>query len=91
MTTSRPTKSLPPLDPPPIDPHHMAHYLAALRISGVPITQIARMSPVELRELIERLSRMSIPDAANHLRWSGQGDAWVAPYPALERHAFRES
>jgi hypothetical protein len=58
----------PPLDPPPIDPRHMGHYLAAFTVSRVPIDRIARMNPAELRELIGRLSQLSIPDAVKCLR-----------------------
>jgi len=56
---------LEPLDPPPLDPHHVVHYLAACTIARVPV---ARTSPIEMRALIARLSRLSIPDAVTLLR-----------------------
>lgn len=53
------------LDPPPLDPSHVAHYLAACRVAGVPV---ARLATADLRALIERVSRLSIPAAAKLLR-----------------------
>lgn len=49
----------------PLEPHHVNHYLAACKVAGV---TVALTSPDELRALIDRLSRLSIPDAAKLLR-----------------------
>lgn len=49
----------------PIEPHHVNHYLAACKIAGV---TVALTSPEEMRALIDRVSRLSIPDAVKLLR-----------------------
>lgn len=49
----------------PLEPHHVAHYLATCRVAGVPV---AATTTEDLRALIERLSRLSIPDAVKLLR-----------------------
>lgn len=49
----------------PIDPRTMAHYIAACKIAGVPVAQL---DVLDLRSLIERCARLSIPDAARFLR-----------------------
>lgn len=49
----------------PIDPRAMAHYVAACKIAGVPVAQL---DVLDLRALIDRCSRLSIPDAARILR-----------------------
>ncbi len=49
----------------PLDPRHVAHYLAAIRVAGVPV---AATAAEDLRALIERLSRLSIPAAVKLLR-----------------------
>ncbi len=50
-----------------LEPSHIAHYLAACRIAGVPIAD-TRLDPMELRALIEKLSTLAIPDAVRYLR-----------------------
>lgn len=57
--------TLEPLDPPPIDPRHMVHYLAIFTVARVPVPQL---SPAEMRALIARVSRLSIPDGVDLLR-----------------------
>ena len=49
----------------PLEPHHVMHYLAACKVAGVPVAQT---SVPDLRDLIDRISRLSIPDAAKLLR-----------------------
>ena len=49
----------------PIEPHHVNHYLAACKVAGV---TVALTSPEEMRALIDRVSRLSIPDAVKLLR-----------------------
>ncbi len=49
----------------PIDPRAMAHYLTACKVAGVPVAQL---DVPDLRALIERCSRLSIPEAARVLR-----------------------
>ena len=56
---------LEPLELPPIDPHHLMHYLVACKVAGV--TE-ACSNPAEQRALIDRVSRLSIPDAVKLLR-----------------------
>ena len=57
--------TLPPLDPPPLDPRHLAHYLAICAVAHV---QVAPRDWVEMRALLERLSRLSIPDGVKLLQ-----------------------
>ena len=51
----------------PLEPSHAAHYIAACKIAEVPVAD-TRLSTLELRALIEKLSTMAIPDAARYLR-----------------------
>ena len=49
----------------PIDPRDLAHYLTACKVAGVPVAQL---DVPDLHGLIDRCSRLSIPDAARMLR-----------------------
>lgn len=49
----------------PIDPHALVHYVVACQVAGVSGTGLA---PPDLRALIQRVSRLSIPDAVKILR-----------------------
>jgi hypothetical protein len=49
----------------PIDPRTLAHYLTACKVAGVPVAQL---DVPDLCALIDRCSRLSIPDAARLLR-----------------------
>jgi len=48
----------------PLQPKDVAHYLAACRVARVPVAGTFG----DLRELIERISTLSIPDAARLLQ-----------------------
>ena len=49
----------------PIDPHVLVHFVAACQVAGVSVTGLATS---DLRVLIQRLTRLSIPDAVKLLR-----------------------
>lgn len=53
----------------PIDPHALNHFLAACQAASVTVTHL---NPSDLRTLIQRLSRLSIPDAVKLLREGGK-------------------
>ena len=53
------------LNPAPIDVHALAHFVATCQVAGVFVTGL---NPSDLRLLIQRLSRLSIPDAVKLLR-----------------------
>jgi hypothetical protein len=48
----------------PIDPHVLVHFVAACQVAGVTVTGL---DSSDLRALIQRLSRLSIPDAVKSL------------------------
>jgi hypothetical protein len=49
----------------PIDPHALVHFVAACQVAGV---SVSGLTPSDHRCLIQRLSRLSIPDAVKLLR-----------------------
>lgn len=49
----------------PVDPHALVHFLAACQVAGVSATGLG---PTDLRALIQRLTKLSIPDAVKLLR-----------------------